>query len=519
MTTLPTRFRRNAISNYLNQFVAAAVALVVTPILFRSLGEEVYGIWATAGASVVVFDLLKFGFGRASIKFVAESNALGDMGRMRRVIATSCAALSVPGALLLLASPGLALLFGMLVKWRADDPSHSLVTAAAIFFLLSVIDMAVAIPADIFGSTLMGFQRYDLLNVTLAATALAQAAAWITVVALGGGLVGIGLATISFSLSAQLTRYLMVRRLVGGSPLRRRYVDRGLVRPLMGMSAWIAVTDVAEYVISRIDRLVVFVLVSASSAGVYAIGQSLSAFAQRFTSPVAALFYPHASELVAKGDWEGLRKTLLAGTRISVSIAAPLVLLLGVLAKPMLVVWAGPNAAGAANVVVFLSAATLVATISRTGIYVLRGLGAVKVPAYFTVLEAALNLVCSIGFCLAMGFQGVALGTLVATVVVHFGFVIPYACRRAGVSTANLLYAIVRGNAIPAVAAAGLGIALRVWGVSGAIGVLAAGSAVMAVYLGLLFVTGLSADERRRVIDAFRRRLGGSPPAGAGSPP
>jgi O-antigen/teichoic acid export membrane protein len=512
VTTLPTRFRRNAITNYLNQFVMAALAVVVTPILVRGLGKDAFGVWALASASVVFFDLLKFGFGRAAIKYVAESQARNDAVRTRKVIATSCAALSVPGLALLAASPGLAILFGMLVEHRLGTPNPDLVSAAKIFVLISIIDLAVAIPSDIFGASLMGFQRYDLLNLTLAATAIAQAAAWAVILAMGGGLVAIGVATLTFSLSSQFARYLMVRHLAGGAPLRRSYVDRQLVKPLMSMSGWIAVTDVADFVISRIDTLVVGIIIGIPQAGVYAVGQKLSAFTQRFTSPVAALFFPHASELAAKGDREGLRKTLLAGTRIGVSIAMPLVLVLAVLAGPALDVWVGSGYQKAALVVVFLSASTLVATFSRTVIYVLRGLGDVKVPALITALEAVMNLGLSVGLCLTIGFQGVALGTLIATVIAHFGFILPYGCRRAETSLANLLYVVIRGNAVPIVATVGLGVLLRLWGVSGIIGVMAAGTAMMVLYAVLLFFTGLSGGERRHLLDAIRRRGRTQPP-------
>jgi O-antigen/teichoic acid export membrane protein len=513
MTTLPTRFRRNAITNYLNQFVMAALAVVVTPILVRGLGKEAFGVWALASASVVFFDLLKFGFGRAAIKYVAESHALNDTERTRKVIATSCAALSVPGLTLLVASPGLAILFGMLVEHRLGTPNPDLVSAAKIFVLISMIDMAVAIPADIFGSTLMGFQRYDLLNISLAATAIAQAASWAAILAMGGGLVAIGVATLTFSLGSQLARYLMVRHLAGGAPLRRRYVDRDLVMPLMSMSGWIAVTDIADFVISRIDTLVVGLIIGIPQAGVYAVGQKLSAFAGRFTSPVAALFFPHASELAAKGDREGLRKTLYAGTRIGVSIATPLVLVLAVLAKPALNAWVGSGYQRAAWVVILLSASTLVATFSRTVIYVLRGLGDVKVPALITAMEAVLNLGLSVGLCFAIGFQGVALGTFIATLIAHFGFILPYGCRRAEASLPRLLFVVVRGNAVPIAATVGLGVFLRVMmGVSGIAGVMAAGAAMMALYALLLFFTGLSGSERRRLIDAVRRRSGAEPP-------
>ena len=68
MSTLPTRFRRNALANYANSFVTLALALIVTPILVRGLGKEAYGTWVLVTSLVLYFDLLKFGFSKAAIK-------------------------------------------------------------------------------------------------------------------------------------------------------------------------------------------------------------------------------------------------------------------------------------------------------------------------------------------------------------------------------------------------------------------------------------------------------------------
>ncbi len=261
MTTLPARFRRNALANYAGSFVTLALALLVTPILVRGLGKEAYGTWVLVTSLVLYFNLLKFGFSKAAIKYVAEGNAAGDLDRVRRTVATSFAALSLPGLALLLAAPVLAYLFPVLFDVSAD-----LKLAAMILVVLSVVDLAVAIPADTFGSALSGFQRYELLNATLTATALAQAVAWTVILALGGGLVAISVAGVSLSITSQFARYVLVRVLCGGSPLRRRYVDRSLLKPLMSMSGWIALTDFAEVVIGGIDPIVVGLIAGVSAS-------------------------------------------------------------------------------------------------------------------------------------------------------------------------------------------------------------------------------------------------------------
>ena len=490
MSTLPTRFRRNALANYANSFVTLALALIVTPILVRGLGKEAYGTWVLVTSLVLYFDLLKFGFSKAAIKYVAEGNAIGDLDRVRRTIATSCAALSVPGLALMLAAPGLAFLFPML-------------------FHVSPNLKAVAIPADTFGSALSGFQRFELLNATLTATALAQAVAWTVIVALGGGLIAVGVAGVSLSLLSQVARYLIVRHLCGVPPLRRRYVDRALFKPLVSMSGWIALTDFAEFVIGGLDPIVVGLIAGVPQAGVYAVGSKLAALTERFTTPLLTLFFPHASELSTSGEKESIRATLIAGTRIAVAVATPLTIVLGVLARPAIRSWVGPSFGDAALVVVFLSTTALVYAVAQTGVLVLRGLGDVKFPARINLFEAVVNLSLSVALCKTIGIKGVALGTLIAAVLTQLMILLPYICRRTGVRFHSLIVLLARQFLLPAALALGVGLLLLATGLSGIVDVILAGVAILVAYAAIAVITALSAAERRALLDYLRKRKRG----------
>ena len=496
MTSLPRRFTRNALSNYAGLFVSLVVTVGVTPIMIRGLGKEGYGVWGLATSVVQYFGLLQFGFGSASVRYVAAYHERGETDRLLRVIATSAYALMIPGAFVLLLSPGLAFLFP-----QVFHVPHSLVAPAMILVTLAAIDLGCSIPSDTFGATLIGLQRYDLLNLTVAGTSLAQAAAWAAVIAFGGGLVGLGLALLGFSLAGQLSRYLFARRIVGTKLLRRRYFERGLVDPLLRMSGWIAVLELADVVNAEIGAIIVGIIDGVSQAAVYLVGQKLANLIGSFTTPVQVMFYPHAAQLSAAGDQEGLRRSALAGTRISLAIAMPMMMILVVLAKPAVRAWAGPGYSSAAVVIVCLGAATVVNMLARTLVDILRGLGNVRAPAIFAVLITGLNLPLSVVLALAIGFQGVALATLITEVIVSFGLSIPYSCRHLQVSIAELLRVALRPNLLPSLAAVAVGLVLVHVGLSGLAAVTGAGAAMLLTYAAVLFLTGLSSTERRIVRD------------------
>jgi O-antigen/teichoic acid export membrane protein len=491
---LPRRFFRSAASNYANSVVLLLIAFFVTPILVHGLGKDAYGIWTLVSASVVYFGILQFGFAGACVKFVASGIASGDRMAVKRTISTAFVVLSVPAVALLAVAPGLAYLFP-----RVFDVPPGLKEAAMVVVILSTVDFAASIPCDTFGAALVGLQRFDLLSVTLTATALAQATSWVVILALGGGLVAIGAATLTFSLASHVARYLIVRRQSGEPVVTFRAFDRNLIKPLATMSSWMAVGDILELVTLRLDPLVVAFVAGVPAVGIYALGQKLSGFVESFLAPVLSSFYPHASELSASGGADDFRRTLFAGSRLALCLAIPLTLTVSVLAAPALHAWVGPGFEEAAPVVVFLSLTSLVVAVPRVGMYMLQGKGDVSFAARVGIVEATINVVLSILLGRRMGIQGVALGTLIGVLFNHLLVLLPYMCRKLGVSVWSFVFNILKAHALPTLVALLVGFELRSFAFEGIVPLLLSGGAMLLAYLAPVSVTGISSSERHRI--------------------
>lgn len=497
---LPSRFARNTLSMYVHAATSLVVALVTTPILVHELGVTEFGIWILAGSVVAYLELFELGFGMATITYVARFAATDQQHKVRQVIATSVWILLGPGVAVALT----AAIFAAVLPSVVDIPAD-LMSPARVLLLLLAFDLAVSIPGDTFGGTLAAFQRYDLVSFTLAAVLAAQAVSWVVVLSLGGGLVALGIVTVTLSLVGQLARFLLARRLVPGLSLSPRMVDRSLARPYAGLSFWFAISSLGETVIRRIDALVVAVVVGLPAVGVYAVGQKLSLLAQRFIGPATLAFFPHAAELAARDDSEGLRRSLAQAVRISLVVAGPVGLATAVLARPALEAWVGTGFGEARLVVVYLSAATAVGAIGAAAVFVVNGMGRPRVPALLYAGEAVLNLALSIALGRRTGLTGVALATLIATSVTTFAGVLPYSCRLVGVSYKRLLWSSLRGHVPAAGAALFTGWALGGVADGGVFHVVAVGAVVVAVYAAVLVVTGLDPDERGRITKRMRR--------------
>lgn len=500
MSAIPSRFRRNVASNYLNTATLTVVALVGTPILVRGLGQTEYGIWVLVGSTAAYFDLFNLGFGRASVKYVAEYHARGDHERVRRTLATAFLLLAVPAALALAAGVGLA----FAIPHLFDIPPR-LHGATTILVILISVDVAFSLATDVSGGALTALQRYDILNATIIAVLVLQTTAWAVLLALGYGIVALGVATAALGLAGQLARLILARRLIPGASLAPRLFDRSLVRPLAGLSWWMAVADAGRLVIARTDTIIVAAVVSVPAAAVYAVGQKLALLAARAVLAASQMFYPHASHLAATDDQDGLRRLLVRGTHIVMGIAIPISVVLGILAGPAIDAWVGPKFEAARLVVVFLAGATVAKALTDTAMNVLRGTGRPKPHAVIVVAEAAANFALSVALGVTLGIAGVALATLIAAAVTNLFLLLPYTCRRFGVSLSGLITDIVRAHALPAAAAAVVGVyAVGRDESPGLVRVVLWGTAMLAAYAVAYGATSLEATQRRGLLTRVR---------------
>lgn len=502
MTVLPHFYRRSVVSNYLSVSVQALVTVVMTPVLTSALGTTGYGVWTLALSVVLYLEVLEFGFAKTTIRYVAHYEAQRDRDGVRRTITTSFALLTIPALVAMIVGVVVAAAFPSLF-----DLDPQIARTAQLVCLLFTLDLALSIPSDTFGATLQALHRFDLVNATLIAVALAQALAWSIVIALGGGLVALASVTVVIGLLGQLSRFVLARRVLEGRTVARRAFDRRLVRPLGKLTAWFFVRDVAEVLVHRIDALVVGLVVGVPEAGIYAVGQKLSLLAERATWPVTVSFFPQMAGLSADAESSKFRDTVVVGTRIALGVAGPLCLTLMVLAHPAIAVWVDDAFLDAASVVALLAAALVLKALTRTGVLALEGMGQARFPALVFAAEALVNLVLSIALGRTMGLTGVALATLLAAGIAELALILPYLCRKLSVSLAGFVVPVFRAH-LPGIAAGGVvGIAVRPH-LTNAFFVAGGAIAIIGAYLGTFLVTGLSDLERRHLLGLLRGRRG-----------
>ena len=492
--------RRNLGTGYIFALVQVLSTIGATPVLLHGLGPKRYGVWVIANALVSYLELFEIGFGNTVTTQLAQLRGAKEWDRHRRAAASYFFVLLGLGAVAMMVGGGMAIFLPYLLHVKG-----MLLLQARYTVLLLMAAMAVSIPGDMFGSVLIAHQRFDLLNGTLTVSAILQAGVWIAVVAQGGGLVELGIATATISLLGQILRFVLAKHAVPILKLSPKLFDRQLVKDATKVSRWFVLGQTSTVMVARVDVFLAGIVVGVPAAGAYSVGRRLATGVERLAQPAAQLILPRAAQLSGAGDLVGLRRVTLRATQVMVGLTVPLSLLLIVLAQPTVHAWVGSSAPGAAFVVMLLAAAMVVKAPLSAAHPTLIGSGNFKVPVVATVAEGLLNLGLSILLGTLYGLDGIAMAALLAAVIAYGTVFLPFAWTILGrqviffaaVSMLRTLPASITGGAAGYVVSRA---------VPGLFGLAAASAALVVAYAAVFVVTGFNRVDRAAALQWLRNR-------------
>src|SRR5262249_5532016 len=398
------------------------------------------------GSVVAYGSLLDLGIMGAIIKYVAEYHAKGEIANARSLVATALCLYSVLGLTVVAISAAIAPVFPYLFNVPTDDRA----TAAWLVVLMG-LGIGVSIPCATPVAVLKGLQRFDLANIVSVTGTLISAAGIIAILLLGGGVLGIAAVGIFVTLAMQAPSIWLIKRSAPELRFGWRGASRQLVRAVFSFSSPILVMNVAGHLQTKTGEIVIAAFLPLSAVTPFAIARRLSEVAQIQTDQFMKVILPLASELHATDDQARTRSLYITSTRLTLAMLLPVACVLVVLAQSILAAWVGTTYAEYSHLVLILALASCIDASQWPAGAVLQGMARHRPLAMMWASAALANLALSIMLVRGFGLTGVALGTLLPTIVVCIGFILPYAMRTLGVSITELFKEICLPTLLPMV--------------------------------------------------------------------
>ena len=421
---------RSVLSNWFAIAAAIAVGFFLAPFIVHRLGNVAYGVWVLAISAVNYMGFLELGLTSSVIRFVSKGHATQDHeGASESLSAVLWVRLQI-GALILMLSGALAAVFPLLFK---VPPALALDAREAI--LVIAVSTAISMTFGVSGSVLSALNRYDLRNYASLTQLAIRVVGVVSVLLAGHGIVAIAFIELLAAVIGNGLLVYIVRRVYPELSIRLTKPRREILRKIWSYSFYAFLTTIAIQLVYQTDNMVVGAFVSASAVTFYSIGNSLCRYALQIVGAMTAAFTPAASAYEAAGHTASLRALYYNGTRATMAISLPIVITLILRGHSFIGVWMGPQySRTSGTVLAILATALLFSLPNATAGSIAYGVEKHQAQAKWAIAEGIANLTLSIVLARWIGIYGVAIGTLVPSLIVHLVFWPRYVVKLVGVS-------------------------------------------------------------------------------------
>ena len=408
--------------------VTILVGFFIMPFLVHHLGDQLYGYWALIGSILGYYGILDLGVTSAVQFYVAKALGEKDLEAANRAISTSFFAFGVLGSIILVVTFLLAFLSHLFVHDAAQ---------AALFrnvLLIMGIGAAIGFPGRAFLGALSAHLRWDLISIIGLSTLLLRTAIIVAAIEAGGGLVALALAAVVTDVLGCVCYYLVLRRIQHPVHVSAAYATLSALKGIVRYSAFTFIVKISDQLRFYIDVWVVGAFLSVSVVTHYAISSRLAMSFMDVMIALIGLLNPWFTLLLGSKDYGGIRRVLKFGTKVSVSFATIIALLLIVYGREFIHGWMGANYVDAYWPLAILVAGIFCDVAQQPSVAYLFGSSLNRFLAQITLFEAIANVILSLYWVRIYGMAGVALGTAVPMLLVKL-FVQPvYVCRKSEIS-------------------------------------------------------------------------------------
>ncbi len=354
--------------NYIVTGTELLLGIFMLPFNVAHLGQSAYGLWILVASVTVYFSMLDLGYGVAQVRFAAKYRAQGDATALNEIASTMFCVFSGVGLFAFALAVAISL---NLQRFFPLTAGQAKIGQVVLLFISAYVSLG--FPMSVFGGIVNGFQRMYLNGVVAFITAITVAVVNVIVLQMGYGLAELVAATTAVRILSYLAYALNAYRVFPALRIRLKYFKRERLREITGFSIFILIIDLANKLNYSTDAIVVGAFMGTSAVAIWAVAQRLIEIVQRITDQLNGVLFPVVVDSSTVQRIDRLQKILVQGTRLSLAMVVPLATVLGLMARPLVMVWVGPAFADSVNVIYILSIVVALRVGNATSSVVLKG--------------------------------------------------------------------------------------------------------------------------------------------------
>ncbi len=422
-----TGVARSIIYNWASLIIGAVVAIILTPMMIRGLGQYYYGLWVLGMSITDQYGLLDLGMTAALSRFAGYFRGSSDRSGLDEIFSLAFALTLLMSALICaLSAAGGGLLSAF---FQISGPNRA--TFVHLVLLLG-LTTAVAFPERMLAAYLRGIQRFDLFNLAATGATVTRAVLFVGALRLQSGVATIALITLGMQILSFGVHYGMVRSADPGLRISFTNVRRNRLREMFGFSLYAFIASVGTRFITRLDSIVIGRILTVALIAPFNVASRLTDYFVGVFSGVYGPVLSAMSELDGASKREELRTLFIRSSRYTFLLSFFIGSLLIVDGRTLLRLWlasSGLDLDLTYKVLVILTLCYATNQAQLPSWSVINARARHQLLAGLILCEGIVNLGLSIYWGRRYGLVGIALGTTVPSVI-HYLLITPYYALR-----------------------------------------------------------------------------------------
>lgn len=403
-----------ALLNLINLIAQILSGFYVMPLMIKTFGDALFGIWLLVGSFLGFSAVLDLGLPSAVSRFISQAIGKGgeNQSKETKFITATAFYIFIVISIMSMFIIAIAIIFA-----PAFLKDSSQITLFRELLLILCINNLFVYPTSIFEGILVAHLRFDLVNSRRIFFTVLKVALTIIFVKNNYNLIVIAWSITICNILENLTRLYFAYRLDPNISISIKDFNFEKVKKLFGYSIFTFIAKIADTLRFQINSLIITIFTNIALVTPFRVASRLVEYFIQFIGEIAGVFSPYFSQEEGKNNHAGIKEKFLFLTKIMTYIATFAGLMLLLYGKDFITRWVGPQYKISYNILVIIVIPITFALIQSSIFPLLYGISKHHFVAYTNIGEGLMNLVLSIILVKRFGIIGVALGTAIPLII------------------------------------------------------------------------------------------------------
>ena len=409
---LKSRLRKNSISNIIFFLVTFPILFIVTPIILKFVGKEIYGVWALTGTILVFVELIGGLQSSTALGIVIPEYEPEKQNReINEIINTFFVFYFINGIILcILYFISENFLINTFFKVKETE-LNTVRFVLSVSFYLFIVNFILTGYAHLLASFNITYV-HNILHIIIGYMRLGLMVYFLFK---GFGINGVVVIQMLTTIFETLLIIIITKKMFPAFKINPLLFKINKLKLLLSLSVKIFITRAAALVNYNFDKLVLGYLLNPVTVSYYQIGASITKYIATIPDMLGMpSLLPAAAELKSKNKNE---KILILYNKANKYILFTAIFLsAGILifGKEFLNLWLGMGYEDAYTVLIFLCICYTYNLAGYAPVFILNGMGKLNEPMLASIITAVINIILSTLLAIKYGLKGALTGTVIS---------------------------------------------------------------------------------------------------------